>query len=143
MLFGFAGGYLVATRLLFPAPAPSGDLMEVPDLRRTALATAQSRLQEVGLELGMIDSLQHPESPFGEVLGQSPLPGQVALVGSNVRLAVSLGPERRPVPDVLRLREEDAARCSKGRASTWRSTRRRPTFLAGRLGDKSKLSRGI
>lgn len=114
MLFGFAGGYLVATRLLFPAPVPSGDLMEVPDLRRTALAAAQSRLQEVGLELGMIDSLQHPESPSGEVLGQSPLPGQVALAGSTVRLAVSLGPERRPVPDVLRLREEDAREVLEG-----------------------------
>lgn len=113
-VIGFAGGYLIATRVLFPSPAPSGDLAQVPDVRTTQLETARIRLIEAGLQIGDIDALQHPSVPRGEVLGQSPLPGQLALAGSSVRLTVSLGPERRPVPDVLRLREADAREVLEG-----------------------------
>lgn len=113
-LIGFAGGYLVATRILFPAPVRTGGLVEVPDLRTTDRVAAQSRLRQFGLELGPVDSLQHPTAPAGQVLGQSPLPGQMALAGSAVRITVSLGPERRPVPDVLQLREADAREVLEG-----------------------------
>ena len=113
-LIGFAGGYLVSTRVLFPAPVPPGGLFEVPDLRTTDGADAQSRLRQFGLELGAVDSLQHPTAPEGRVLGQSPLPGQMALAGSAVRITVSLGPEQRPVPDVLQLREADAREVLEG-----------------------------
>lgn len=113
-LIGFAGGYLVSTRILFPAPVPTGGLLEVPDLRATDREAAQSRLRRFGLEMGAVDSLQHPTAPAGQVLGQSPLPGQMALAGSSVWITVSLGPERRPVPDVLQLREEDAREVLEG-----------------------------
>ncbi|MFC1661678.1 PASTA domain-containing protein [Gemmatimonadota bacterium] len=101
---GFGGGYLFSTRVLFPAPPPPGDLLTVPDLRGQALAEAEAELGEAGLFLGSVDSIRHPVAPEGEVLGQSPLPGQLSLVGDTVRVAISLGPERRPVPDVMRLR---------------------------------------
>lgn len=113
-LLGFAGGYLVSTRVLFPAPAPTGGLLEVPDLRKTDRENARTRLRQLGLEVGPIDSLQHPTSPEGQILGQSPLPGQMALAGSSVRITVSLGPEQRPVPDVRQLREEDAREVLEG-----------------------------
>ncbi|MFV2006354.1 MAG: PASTA domain-containing protein [Longimicrobiales bacterium] len=113
-LIGFAGGYLVSTRVLFPAPAPTGGLLEVPDLRKTDRENARTRLRQLGLEVGPIDSLQHPTSPEGQILGQSPLPGQMALAGSSVRITVSLGPEQRPVPDVRQLREEDAREVLEG-----------------------------
>ena len=35
-------------------------------------------------------------------------PGQLSLVGDTVRVAMSMGPETRPVPDVLRLRADRA-----------------------------------
>ena len=113
-LIGFAGGYLVSTRILFPAPVPTGGLVEVPDLWTTAREDAQSRLRQFGLELGAVDSLQHPTAPAGQVLGQGPLPGQMAVAGSYVRITVSLGPEQRPVPDVRQLREEDAREVLEG-----------------------------
>ncbi|RMH16631.1 MAG: PASTA domain-containing protein, partial [Gemmatimonadetes bacterium] len=50
--------------------------------------------------------VRHPERPAGEVLGQSPLAGQLAMPGDSAWLVVSLGPEQRPVPDVLRLRAD-------------------------------------
>jgi serine/threonine-protein kinase len=108
-LFGWLAGYLLATRVLFPAPPPPGDLNEVPDVRGLGLASARERLADAGLDLGEVDSLLHPSVPEDVILGQSPLPGQVARPGSPVRVTVSLGPQRRAVPDVTGL-DEDRAR---------------------------------
>lgn len=106
---GWLVGYLVSTQILFPAPPPPGDLFEVPDLRGLGLASARERLAGVGLTLGPVDSLQHPSVAEGLVLGQSPLPGQVARPDSPVRVTLSAGPQRRAVPDVLHL-DRDRAR---------------------------------
>lgn len=99
-LFGWFFGYGVATQLLFPAPPPPGDLFEIPDLRGLGLASAQERLEGSGLAMGSIDSLQHPSVTAGLILGQSPLPGQVARPETPVLVTVSTGPQRRSVPDV-------------------------------------------
>ena len=106
---GWLVGYLVATQLLFPAPPPPGDLFEVPDLRGLGLASAREVLAGARLDLGAVDSLQHPTAMAGVVLGQSPLPGQVAPPSSLIRVTVSQGPQVRAVPDVLRL-DRDRAR---------------------------------
>lgn len=101
-------GYLVATRLLFPAPPPPQDLTTVPELRGLDLPAAEARTQETGLALGPVEYLAHPVADSGSVLGQSPLPGQLAFPGDSVRLTLSLGPERREVPAVTRLRADRA-----------------------------------
>lgn len=97
---GWGGGYLVATRVLFPAPPPPTGLVPVPDLRGLAVTAAGQRLTAVGLHLGAVDSLRHPTVPPGVVFGQAPLPGQLALSGTPVRVTRSLGPQLRAVPDV-------------------------------------------
>ncbi|MGE0158830.1 MAG: PASTA domain-containing protein [Gemmatimonadales bacterium] len=107
-LVGWLVGYLISTRVLFPAPPPPGDLNEVPDVRGLELANAQEELASSGLELGPVDSLLHPSVPANVILGQSPLPGQVARPGTPVRVTVSLGPQRRAVPDVTGLSEDRA-----------------------------------
>jgi serine/threonine-protein kinase len=50
--------------------------------------------------VGTVDSLHHPSLDSGRILGQSPLPGQLAKPGSGVRVTRSLGPQLRAVPDV-------------------------------------------
>jgi len=105
---GLASGYIFSTRVLFPAPPPPGDLREVPNLTGTEPGEAGTLIREAGLTLVGIDSLRHPTVAEGIVLGQNPLPGQLALAGDSVNVTVSLGPEVRPVPDVLRLRGERA-----------------------------------
>jgi beta-lactam-binding protein with PASTA domain len=109
VLVGWAVGYLVATRVLFPAPPPPRDLIEVPDVRGMGVASASELLLGAGLMLGGVDSLLHPSVTEGEILGQSPLPGQVARPDTEVRVTMSLGPQRRSVPDVVGL-DEDRAR---------------------------------
>lgn len=107
-LAGLGLGYLVAVSALWPAPADETDLLEVPDLRGTVLSEARTTLEQERLALGAVDSIHHPSAEEGVVLGQSPLPGQLAAEGAGVALTLSLGPERRPVPDVSRLRADRA-----------------------------------
>jgi len=97
---GWGGAYVVATRILFPAPPPPPGLIQVPDLRGLEVDTAAQRLADAGLHLGAVDSLRHPTVASGLILGQAPLPGQLALPGTSVRITRSLGPQRAAVPDV-------------------------------------------
>ncbi len=108
-LVGWIAGWLIATQLLFPAPPPPHDLVAVPDVRDLGLATARERLRGAGLDLGVVDSLRHPSVERGLILGQSPLPGQLAEPGSGVRVTRSLGPQLRAVPDVRHV-DADRAR---------------------------------
>jgi beta-lactam-binding protein with PASTA domain len=107
-LLGWVVGYGIATRIVFPAPPPPGDLFEVPDLRGLGVASAGERLAGAGLQLGSVDSLQHPSVATGLVLGQSPLPGQVSPPDQPVNVTVSAGPQMRSIPDVRRLDRERA-----------------------------------
>lgn len=105
---GWFAGYALATQVFFPAPPPPGDLYEVPDVRGLGLASAEERLAGAGLEIGAADSITHPSVAAGLVLGQSPLPGQVSRPDTPVQVTVSMGPQMRSVPDVLRLDEARA-----------------------------------
>lgn len=100
---GWCAGYSLATRIFFPPPPPTGDLYQVPDVRGLGLASAEERLVGAGLELGKTDSMTHPTVAAGVLLGQSPLPGQVSRPDDPVDVTMSIGPQMRSVPDVLRL----------------------------------------
>lgn len=106
VMFGL--GYMVATRVIFPVPAPPPDLLGVPGLIGLDLEGAAVRAGEAGLALGAIDSMYHPSASIGSILGQSPLPGQLALPGAAIELAISLGPEHRAVPDMIGQHERRA-----------------------------------
>jgi len=108
LLVSFGVGYTIATQLLLPLPSPSGDLWEIPDVRGLDRAEARRWLKEAGLNVSVADSLHHPAAVKGTVMGQSPLGGQLAVAGDTIRLTASLGPVRRPVPDVARLNVNSA-----------------------------------
>lgn len=109
LLVGSGSGYLYATQVVFPGAERTGaDYERVPDLRGTVLLEAEQLLAGQRLEMGRVDSIQHPRAQVGVVVGQSPLPGQLLEAEGRVELTLSLGPERRPVPDVTRLRADRA-----------------------------------
>ena len=103
LVFGLVSGFLVTTRLLFPMPSRPQDLFEVPDVRGLDRAAALDRMAGAGIHAAVTDSFRHPTALRGEVLGQTPLAGQLSTATNTVALTVSLGPVRRPVPDVVRL----------------------------------------
>ena len=108
VLVGWSSGYVLSTRVLFPTPPRPSDLFEVPDVRGLGIASARERFAAVGLSLGTIDSLLHPSIPPALILGQAPLPGQIARPSTDMRVTVSLGPQTRSVPDVANLSEDRA-----------------------------------
>jgi serine/threonine-protein kinase len=56
-----------------------------------------------------VDRFHHPGADSGAVVGQAPLPGQLIVPGGAVRVALSAGPDRRPIPTVSRLGGTQAA----------------------------------
>ncbi|MBT8337657.1 MAG: PASTA domain-containing protein [Gemmatimonadetes bacterium] len=106
---GLGGGFLFATQVLFPAPELLTGFVEVPDVRGNRLSDVEAVLAEAGLELGAVDRFSHPLADSGSVVGQAPLPGQLILPGQTVRVATSIGADRRPIPTVSRLVGAQAA----------------------------------
>jgi serine/threonine-protein kinase len=105
---GLFVGYLLAVLVLFPSPGPPRDLRPLPDFRNRPASEATRMLADAGLAQGVVRSLRLPGVDSGRVLGQSPLPTQLVREGDTVSLVVSLGPERREVPEVNRLRADRA-----------------------------------
>jgi len=103
LLVGFLFGYFGTTRLLFPAPPRPGDLFEVPDVGGLDRSAALDMIQAAGIQAVVTDSFRHPTALSGEVLGQTPLAGQLSTATDTVVLTVSLGAVRMSVPDVVRL----------------------------------------
>jgi beta-lactam-binding protein with PASTA domain len=96
---GFLAGYLF-TALDFIAGGPRADVVTVPDVRKLPLARARRQLERSDLLATVGDSLPNPRVARGEVLAQSPLPGQESAPGTEVRLILSQGREKRAVPAV-------------------------------------------
>jgi eukaryotic-like serine/threonine-protein kinase len=103
----FLAGYLFITILFFPGFGRSA-IVTVPDLRNRPAATADRMLDRLGLEMERGGSLPNPRIAAGRVLTQVPLPGQEVTRGSEVRVIISDGAERRPVPSIEGLGREAA-----------------------------------
>ena len=90
------------------AGPPEPVTVEVPRLVGSRAAEARSELRDLGLRVTQrpVESTQ----PKGTVVRQSPGPGTKLREGQSVLLAISTGPARVSVPDVLGLDEESARR---------------------------------
>jgi len=97
----FLIGYLVAVYVLFPPTQVSGSGTPTPDLIGRTTSEAQRELVAAGLGDMAVSELPHPEAEPGTIIAQSPLPGQQLRPGAGVRVALSAGPARVLVPDVL------------------------------------------
>lgn len=101
LIVPFGVGYLVAVYIVFPPTEVSGSGTPVPDLRGRTTSEAQRELVAAGLGGVEVSELPHPDADPGTVIAQSPLPGQQLRPGADVRIALSSGPARVMVPDVL------------------------------------------
>jgi serine/threonine-protein kinase len=105
----FVIGYLLAVFVLFPAPPVAAGGIPVPDLVGKTEQEATRELAGLGLGPAEATRLPHPTRAAGQVIAQSPLPGQQLRPGSAVRVAVSTGVPRAVVPDVVGFAEGRAA----------------------------------
>jgi serine/threonine-protein kinase len=94
--------------LLFPPlPEPENGII-VPRLTGLSVPAAEARLRQLGLRVTESTQIAHPTQPPGLIIAQSPLPGQQLRQLGSVRLAVSAGLPRVPVPNVIGLTAERA-----------------------------------
>jgi beta-lactam-binding protein with PASTA domain len=105
---GFFGAYLFATFVLYPPSEALGEAIEVPDLVGMSVDEAREMLRGAGLAID--DEVPIPDSDRtrGLIVAQSPLGGQALRPGAGVRLAVSAGPPRLRVPNLLGFEEATA-----------------------------------
>lgn len=101
-LGAFVVGYALTTLLVFPGFGRQA-IVTVPDLRGRSFAAARRVADDAGVDVSRGPWLYHPTVDSGAVLAQSPLPGQEVTRGAMVRLTLSAGRERRPVPEVADL----------------------------------------
>ncbi|MEW5928447.1 MAG: PASTA domain-containing protein [Gemmatimonadota bacterium] len=106
-LGAFVVGYVLTTLLVFPGFGRQA-IVTVPDLRGRTFDAARRAADDAGVDVERGPSLYHAAADSGAVLAQSPLPGQEVTRGSVVRLTLSAGRERRPVPQVGDLTADQA-----------------------------------
>ena len=104
----FFGSYLVAVRILFPPLPEPEDGIVVPSLIGMTVPQAEARMRQIGLRVTESTQIAHPTQPPGIVIAQSPLPGQQLRSLGAVRLGVSSGLPRIPVPNVIGFSAERA-----------------------------------
>ncbi|MBR9990828.1 MAG: PASTA domain-containing protein [Gemmatimonadetes bacterium] len=108
LIVPFLIGYLIAVYVLFPPTEVSGAGLPVPDLHGRTTSQAQRDIVAAGLGDMQITELPHPDADEGTIIAQSPLPGQQLRRGADIRIAVSSGPARVMMPDVLGFSAERA-----------------------------------
>lgn len=97
----FLAGYLFATQVLYPPVKAGGGSVPVPDVTGIPYLEARAAVDAAGLTAGERTELPHPDVAAGTVLAQAPLPGQRLQPGAAVRFAVSSGPPKLRVPDLV------------------------------------------
>ncbi|MEN8375818.1 MAG: PASTA domain-containing protein [Gemmatimonadota bacterium] len=107
-IVAFAAAYLFASFVLYPPAEAFGLSVEVPDLYDATAAEARELVRGAGLTVGETVEVADPAAKEGRVVAQSPLPGQALRPGGEVRLAISAGPARVRIPNLLGF-EEGAA----------------------------------
>lgn len=75
--------------------------VKVPDFRRKTPAEARRIAEENGLAIQVETNYYSSTVPEGRILSQGPAPGTIVRRGWDVQLALSLGPQRVTIPQVV------------------------------------------
>lgn len=105
---GFFAAYLFATLVIYPRAEALGEAVEVPDVLGLQVDEARERLRNVGLSVAETVPVPDADEAEGRIVAQSPLAGQALRPGAGLRLAVSAGPPRLRVPNLLGFEEAAA-----------------------------------
>jgi|GEM_PF-1999707 len=90
------------------SPSPTDERVEVPDLETDHVAEKEAKLQieNAGL-VPVVETDASSEVPAGGVIRQSPDPGEKVVKGSEVIIAVSLGPNMVGLPNFTGMAKKD------------------------------------
>jgi beta-lactam-binding protein with PASTA domain len=91
----------LASALIAMSLAIHGREVQVPDVRGKTPTEARQLTDGSGLNSQVERQYYSPTVPAGRVLSQMPAPGTTVRRGWDVRLALSLGPQRIAIPEVV------------------------------------------
>jgi len=91
----------LASALITMRLAIHGGEVQVPDLRGKTPAEARQLAQSIGISSQVERQFYSSRIPEGRVVSQVPEPGTTVRRGWQIRLAVSLGPQRVTIPQVV------------------------------------------
>ena len=91
----------LASALIAMSLAIHGREVQVPDVRGKTPSEARQLTDGSGLNSQVERQYYSPTVPAGRVLSQMPAPGTTVRRGWDVRLALSLGPQRIAIPEVV------------------------------------------
>jgi len=94
-LFVILLAVLVVVVAAVEKPAADWPTVEVPNVLLMEFPMAESTIRKAGLKIDQIVRLPS-EKPAGIVVGQGPGPGTRVMVGYQMRLYVSKGPNSQP-----------------------------------------------
>lgn len=90
----------------YPHTTPS--MIEVPNVKGLTEQQAREAIEERGLVVGRVEQQYSDMQPVGEVIEQTPAPGQMVPSGTVVDIVVNLGKETVSVIDVVGMSVERA-----------------------------------
>src|SRR4051794_22793842 len=99
----------LASALIAMSLAIHGREVQVPDVRGKTPSEARQLTDGSGLNSQVERQYYSPTVPAGRVLSQMPAPGTTVRRGWDVRLALSLGPQRIAIPEVVGQSQRAAA----------------------------------
>lgn len=85
-----------------------GEEIQVPAIVGMAPSDAERAIAGLGLQMEVERQYYSPQIPEGRIMSQLPLPGTKVRRGWQVRIALSMGPQRVSIPDVTRQSERAA-----------------------------------
>jgi serine/threonine-protein kinase len=107
LVLQLTGGFdALAHTLSGPTPTPTVQLVRVPDFRGQQYTAAEA--QASTMHLRVTENLVASDRPVGEVTAQQPAPDGLVQIGAMITLSVSNGPDKVPVPDVVKKSLADA-----------------------------------
>lgn len=101
LLAGILVAVALASAIIGMQVAIRGDDLATPDLVGLPLQEAEQELQGQRLQLAVISRHYDDSVPEGSVISQSPSPQTRVKPGQKVRVIISRGVRKEPVPDLL------------------------------------------
>lgn len=99
---------ILMDQVVMPLYVSKGKTITLQDVRHMSFSRAQTKLQEMGLDATILDSLPAPDLPPYTVIEQQPLPGNLVKKGRAIYLTISKGREYVQMPNLLGMAEKEA-----------------------------------
>ncbi len=99
---------LLFNNILMPFITQKGKEIALPDLTGMTRTKAESTLHRLGLKIGEVRTIPHPEIPPERVISQYPRAGRRVKIGREIDLDISVGVSKIKIPDLIGLPLDNA-----------------------------------